>query len=425
MRTLNYSNIAETLYYKQLANGLRVFILHKKDFQKTYATFTTEYGSIDSSFVVNGNNYEVPDGIAHFLEHKMFEEEKGDVFQDFAKLGGQTNAFTTFNRTTYLFSSTENVRENLEVLLNFVQNPYFTDENVNKEKGIIAQEIKMYQDNPDWRLYFGLLGLMYQESPISKDIAGTVESIQRITKEDLSLCYNTFYHPSNMVLFIVSSWDPIELLAVVENNQTPKKFTSSPDISRNHHHSMQLLTKKKEKTIEIKLAVAIPKLLIGFSDPETGLTGDQYLERELSTLIMLELIFGKGSKVFTELLEAGLIDNDFSFEYQLEKQYGFSTLGGSSKKQVQLLGRIKAELNKAKEDGFDTQMFERVKKKKIGEYLRRLNYPEYIANQFTKYVFNDANLFDMLKVLEEIKLKDINDRLEQFTDFSAVIVNKA
>src|SRR6478672_4091372 len=187
MEKINFDQIQEELYHEKLPNGLNVYILPKKCFNKTFATFTTKYGSVDNTFVPLGKEeyLKVPDGIAHFLEHKLFEKEDGDVFQQFSKQGASANAFTTFTRTAYLFSSTSNVEQNLETLIDFVQEPYFTEKTVEKEKGIIGQEINMYDDNPDWRLFFGLIENLYQEHPVRIDIAGTVESIAPITKDHL------------------------------------------------------------------------------------------------------------------------------------------------------------------------------------------------------------------------------------------------
>ncbi|MFN3367779.1 MAG: EF-P 5-aminopentanol modification-associated protein YfmH, partial [Exiguobacterium mexicanum] len=200
MHKVEFEQLDETLYHEKLENGLEVFILPKKGFSKTFATFTTKYGSIDNHFVPRGEKdaIKVPDGIAHFLEHKMFEKEEGDIFQQFSKQGASANAYTSFTRTAYLFSATGQINENIETLLDFVQEPYFTEQTVEKEKGIIAQEITMYDDQPDWRLYFGIIENMYKNHPVKIDIAGTVDSIQDITAEHLYTCYNTFYHPSNM-----------------------------------------------------------------------------------------------------------------------------------------------------------------------------------------------------------------------------------
>ncbi|WP_317951263.1 EF-P 5-aminopentanol modification-associated protein YfmH, partial [Rossellomorea marisflavi] len=193
MKKITFDQLQENLYYEKMANGLDVYILPKEGFNKTYATFTTKYGSIDNHFAPLGEEelVKVPDGIAHFLEHKLFEKEDGDVFQQFSKQGASANAFTSFTRTAYLFSSTTNVERNLETLIDFVQDPYFTEKTVEKEKGIIGQEITMYDDNPDWRLYFGVIENMYKNHPVKIDIAGTIESITPITKDMLYQCYGT------------------------------------------------------------------------------------------------------------------------------------------------------------------------------------------------------------------------------------------
>ncbi len=228
-----YSTLNEKLYTEVLDNGLTVFILPKREFHKTYGLFSTNYGSIDNEFAYQGEKRKkVPDGIAHFLEHKMFEKKEGDIFQEFGRLGASANAFTSFTKTSYLFSATDHIKDNLLTLLDFVQAPYFTPETVEKEKGIIAQEIQMYQDNPDWQLFFGLLQNLYPKHPLHIDIAGTVNSIDKITADDLYECYQTFYHPSNMILFVVGNIDPQETMSWVKNNQAEKNFTDIREIYR-------------------------------------------------------------------------------------------------------------------------------------------------------------------------------------------------
>jgi predicted Zn-dependent peptidase len=262
-------------------NGLHVYVLPKPGFQKTYATFATKYGSVDNHFRVEGQqSVKVPDGIAHFLEHKMFEEPEGDIFATFSSNGASANAFTSFDQTVYLFSATERIQENLTTLVNFVQHPYFTDENVEKEKGIIGQEINMYEDNPDWRSYFGLIEALYKVHPVHIDIAGTIQSISTITKETLYSCYEAFYHPSNMILFVVGGVDPAEVIELVRNNQAKKDYKPQGEIERIFDDEPTTVAEPRH---EVKLAVSLPKLLFGFKEAEVGLTGEALLRHDLET----------------------------------------------------------------------------------------------------------------------------------------------
>ncbi|KAF6512249.1 peptidase M16 family [Geobacillus stearothermophilus] len=243
-----YETLREELFYEKMDNGLDVYILPKKGFNKTYAVFTTNYGSVDNQFVPLGKTEmkRVPDGIAHFLEHKLFEKEDGDVFQQFSKQGASANAFTTFTRTAYLFSSTDNVEKNLETLIDFVQSPYFSNKTVEKEKGIIGQEIRMYDDNPDWRVYFGAIESMYHNHPVKIDIAGTVESIAQITKELLYECYETFYHPSNMLLFVVGPVDEQKIMQQIRDNQAKKSFPQAPEVKRFAYEEPSAVAERKK-----------------------------------------------------------------------------------------------------------------------------------------------------------------------------------
>ena len=268
----------EELYYEKLANGLKVYILPKKGFNKTFCTFTTNYGSVDNTFIpLDGSEFtQVPDGIAHFLEHKLFEKEDGDVFQEFSKQGASANAFTSFTRTAYLFSSTSNVANNLETLINFVQEPYFTEKTVEKEKGIIGQEITMYDDNPDWRLYFGLIDNMYVNHPVKIDIAGTIESISHITKDMLYECYNTFYHPSNMLLFIVGPVDPEEYMAHIKENQEKKDYTNHSKIQRKFASEPEHVNKEKQV---LKMNVHTSKCLIGIKGIDVEQSGKEMMKQ--------------------------------------------------------------------------------------------------------------------------------------------------
>ncbi|WP_141433479.1 EF-P 5-aminopentanol modification-associated protein YfmH [Bacillus sp. 03113] len=413
MEKVNFDQLQEELYHEKLENGLEVYILPKKGFNKTFATFTTKYGSIDNRFVPLGESEfkEVPDGIAHFLEHKLFEKEEGDVFQNFSKQGASANAFTSFTRTAYLFSSTSNVEMNLETLINFVQEPYFSEKTVEKEKGIIGQEITMYDDNPDWRLYFGLIQNMYKNHPVKIDIAGTISSIANITKDLLYECYHTFYHPSNMLLFIVGPVDVDHIMKLVKENQTKKPFEKQAEIKRQFDE--EPLEAAEQKQV-LKMNVHSSKCLVGLKALDVNQSGDEMLKNELTINILLDLLFGKSSDNYHKLFSDGLIDETFSFDYTQEQGFGFAMVGGDTSNPDLLAETIKQMLMKGKEAEFSQESLERAKKKKIGAFLRAVNSPEYIANQFTRYAFNDMNLFDVVPTIEQITLEDLKAATHTF-----------
>ncbi|MDU4696246.1 MULTISPECIES: EF-P 5-aminopentanol modification-associated protein YfmH [Paenibacillus] len=421
METIRYDALQETLYRETMENGLQVYVLPKPGFQKTYATFSTKYGSIDNHFRVEGQeDISVPDGIAHFLEHKMFEEPQGDIFATFASQGASANAFTSFDQTVYLFSATENIPANLETLVNFVQHPYFTDQNVEKEKGIIGQEIGMYRDNPDWRVYFGLIEAMYKVHPVHIDIAGTVESIGTITKETLYTCYNAFYHPSNMLLFVVGGVDPEEVFKLVRDNQAKKDYKPQGTIDRLFETEPQEVSEKRR---ESRLPVSQPKCLFGFKETRLGFTGEELLRRDLATKLALDLLFGASTKLYQKLYDLDLISDSFGHEYNSNPNYAFSAIGGDTKDPDRMLAVIKEETEALLASGFRQEDFERARKKKIGGYLRMLNSPENIAHEFTRYNFRGGDLFAVLPIYESLTLEDINARLREHIDWEQLAVS--
>ncbi|HSU79503.1 MAG TPA: pitrilysin family protein [Candidatus Angelobacter sp.] len=412
MEHMRFDQLDETVYQTRLENGLTVCLVPKPEFNKTYATFTTNYGSIDSTFKpLNQTEWKtVPDGIAHFLEHKMFEKPGGgDVFQDFSAQGAQTNAFTSFTRTAYLFSSTSNVEANLKTLLDMVQTPGFTDQTVEKEKGIIGQEIRMYNDNADWRVFFGLIENMYKKHPVKVDIAGTIESISEITTELLMDCYRTFYHPSNMLVFVIGPFDPEAILTLIEDNQKAKDYTDKQPVERQYPEETGHVN--KEKTV-LKMAVNTPKCMMGFKEGTVHRKGQDMMKHELSVSLLLELMFGKGTDTFQELLDEGLIDDSFSFDYTEEQEFAFSAIGGNTKDPDQLTARVLDIVKTFKAKPLDQASLDRARKKRIGSLLKSLNSPEFIANQFTRYFFNEMNLFDSVPTLEQLTIEDLTGVLQ-------------
>lgn len=414
MKKIEFAQLKEVLYYEKMNNGLQVYLLPKEGFNKTFATFTTKYGSIDNEFVpLNKNEYKhVPDGIAHFLEHKLFEKEDGDVFQQFSKQGASANAFTTFNRTAYLFSSTSNVEKNLETLIDMVQSPYFTEKTVEKEKGIIGQEITMYDDNPDWRLYFGVIENMYHHHPVKIDIAGTIESISHITDKLLYECYHTFYHPSNMIIFVVGPIDPEKTMSMIRENQEKKDYKEMPEIKRRFEEEPSHVAEKKRV---LRMNVQTPKCLVGVKACDVNQSGQEMLKNELTINILLDILFGKSSENYFDLYNEGLIDETFSYDYTQEESFGFSMVGGDSEKPDVLAERLQKIMLEAKNgQHLSEAALERTKKKKIGGFLRQLNSPDFIANQFTRYSFNEMNLFDVVPTLEEITYNDLKTSAAHF-----------
>jgi len=413
METIGYAQLDERIYFDRLDNGLEVYILPKKGFHKKYATFTTKYGSVDNRFVPYGQKdfLRVPDGIAHFLEHKLFEKEDGDVFQKFVEQGAQANAFTSFTRTAYLFSCTENFRQNLTTLLDFVQEPYFSEKTVEKEKGIIGQEIRMYDDNPDWRLYFGSIGNLYHYHPVRIDIAGTIESIAKIDKDLLYTCYNTFYHPSNMLLFVVGSVDPEETLDLVKENQGRKSFRDRPGIRRQFEKEPPAVARQKQI---VHMDVQTPKCMVGIKGILHDGPKENRLKTELSVQLLLDFLFSRSSPDFQKLYEEGLIDDSFLYDYTQEEGFSFVLAGGDTENPDRLASEIQDLFLKAKETReWNSERLERTKRNKIGAFLRALNSPEFIANQFTRYHFNSMDLFQVIPLLESIGPGDVEAAARQ------------
>ncbi|MCJ8006331.1 EF-P 5-aminopentanol modification-associated protein YfmH [Lederbergia wuyishanensis] len=422
MKTIEFEQINETLYHEKLDNGLQVYILPKTGFNKTFATFTTNYGSIDHQFKPLGKDeyIRVPDGIAHFLEHKMFEKEDGDVFQKFSKQGASANAFTSFTRTAYLFSSTNEVEKNLITLIDMVQEPYFTEKSVEKEKGIIGQEIRMYDDNPDWRLFFGTIENMYHHHPVKIDIAGTVESISHITADLLYECYHTFYHPSNMLLFVVGPVNPDEIMNLIRSNQAKKQYSDAPEIQRYFEEEPETVNNKKQ---ELKMNVQTPKCYVGIKSKKVHQQGREMLKHELALNMALEILFGKSSNNYEELITSGLIDDTFQYDITFEQGFGFGYVGSDTNDPDTLSGRLQAILLEAKNGQYlSDEALQRIKKKRIGGFLRSMNSPEFIANQFTRYTFNGMNLFDTVSVLEELDFDYVKEAAKQFIEENRITV---
>lgn len=404
--------LKEEVYYEKLENGLDVYFMPKHGFTKKYAVLATNYGSNELEFIPIGENKKirVNEGIAHFLEHKMFEQpDGGNAFDKFSKWGANANAFTNFTMTAYLFSATDNFYESLEHLIDYVQTPYFTDENVEKEKGIIEQEIKMYDDDPEWNVYFNTLKALYVNYPVRIDIAGTVDSIYKITKEELYKCYNTFYNPGNMALFVVGDLDKNKVMDVVKkvNHYDVEKLSTK--IERFYPEEPDNVNQKE---IVATFPVSMPMFNIAFKDNNVGIKGNELLRKEIVTEILTDMIFKRGSKLFEDLYMKGLINDNFGGGFSSQIDYGFTILGGDSKDPRKVKEIILEYIEKYKIEGLDKKEFERTKKKKIGNFLKYFDSVNFIANNFITYKFKDINLLDYLDVLKDVTFEEISERLK-------------
>ena len=386
-------------------SGFKIFVYPKENYSSAYAVFGTKYGSIDTCFRVEGNEEftTVPEGIAHFLEHKLFESEELDAFARYAKTGASANAYTSFDKTCYLFQCSGNFEKSLEILLDFVSNPYFTEQTVQKEQGIIGQEIKMYQDEPGWESLFALLRAMYHNHPVRIDIAGTVESISHITAELLYECYETFYNPANMALAVVGNVTVEQVLEIADRMLKPKE---SRKIERKFQIEPETVV---EDTIVRNLAVSMPIFAIGYKEKIT--TPNRTLKETLESNILLDIIGGKTSKLYEEMLTDGLINTTFDIEYFEGFGYSAHIFNGESTEPEKVRERINKEIEKMKKQGVDKETFDRIKKKHYGGFIMNFNDIDSLANALIGGYFNGDGLYDQLEVLESITLEDINNRL--------------
>ncbi|MDW3908979.1 pitrilysin family protein [Staphylococcus saprophyticus] len=423
MRENYYEQIDERVFEAELNNGLKLFIIPKKGFQKTFVTYTTKFGSLDNKFKPHGSDtfVTVPDGVAHFLEHKLFEndDDSEDLFTAFAEDNAQVNAFTSFDRTSYLFSATDHVERNIKRLLTMVESPYFTKETVDKEKGIIAEEIKMYQEQPGYKLMFNTLKAMYDTHPIRVDIAGSVESVYEITKDDLYLCYETFYHPSNMVLFVVGDVDVANIYDVVATHENQRDKEAQPQIVRDP--LIEKATVNESKVTET-MKLQSPRLMLGFkNNPLVDEPDASFVKRDLEMTLFYEMLFGEETDFYQSLLNEDLIDETFGYQFVLEPTYSFSVITSATQYPDKLKALLLTEIENNQGQLNDEEAFSLLKKQFIGEFISGLNSPEYIANQYTKLYFEGVSLFDLLEIVESITLESVNETSKMCLNLEQVV----
>ena len=418
IREVKSDRVGDRYYEVKHPSGLRIFVYPKEQNNSTYAVFGTRYGSVDTTFKRSdeADACTVPAGIAHYLEHKLFESEDGDAFARYAKTGANANAYTSFDVTCYLFSCTENVYESLEILLDFVQSPYFTEQTVQKEQGIIGQEIRMYDDDPQWRVMFNLLEALYHKHPVKVDIAGTVESIAQITPELLYRCYHTFYNLNNMVLCVAGN---VELNKVLDLCDRMLKPSKPVEIERIFEEAPREVVKTR---VEQKLSVVTPLFQLGFKENAVS----RRTTKELAeTEILLELMASDASPLFRRLLDAGLInESSFGYEYFEGPGYASVIFSGESKDPDRVAEEIRAETERLRRDGIDPEAFQRAKKALYGRNIAALNSVDNIANSMAVFAFAGRELYSYIDELANAKLDSVQKRLEEALDpaYSALSV---
>ena len=401
MNKREYPHLGETVFERQLPNGLQVWVIPKRGFAKTYAFLATNYGSIDTAYRYQGQDMTSPAGVAHYLEHKMFDLPEGNAMQMFAKTGASPNAFTSYNMTAYYFVATDEVEENLKNLLHFVYTPYFTDESVEKERGIIAQEIRMYEDSADSRGFELLAEAMYENHPLRIPIAGSVESIQNITAQTLYDCHKAFYDPANMILCVVGDVDPVQIMTLAENN-TPESSQGAPE---RNYGAQEALTPVKPR-IEAQMEVSMPTFTLGFKSrvPKKGF--DSFKEEIIGELAA-EMLAGESSELYSRLYDGGLIDADFSIGYESLPGAAFLSADGDSRDPEAVLQALLDEAKRLVSEGLDETLFQRLKKSAIGRRMRDLDSFESICYRICAYYFENCDYLSFPGIYQSVTLSDV------------------
>ena len=407
IETFKNTLLNEKYYYTKHPSGLKIYICPKKDFNTSYAIIGTKYGSINRTFKLGDEIVETPAGIAHFLEHKLFECKEGDAFTLFSKTGATANAYTSFEKTAYLFSCSENFKESLKILMNFVQEPYFTEQGIAKERGIIEQEIKMYDDSPDWKAEINLLSSIYKNHPVRYDIAGSVESISHITTDLMNKCYEAFYRLSNMTLCLSGNFDRNDILDFLDKliiNKTHSKKVENifPDEPNEINSEISIQ----------KMPIINPLFSIGFKhNAKENITCEEVLKYEF----ILKLISLNSGDLYSKLLDKGLIStNNLMCEFFHGPYYSSSIFSGVFKNPNEVFKIIKDEVSSLSEK-ISNNVFERTKKCLYADIVSIFDSPSLISNQLLSVDFLGFSIFDMINTISDLSLDDVKSFMKNFS----------
>ncbi|MCI2056091.1 MAG: insulinase family protein [Oscillibacter sp.] len=406
MKETFYERIGESALREVLPNGLMVCVVPKPDFANKYAFFATRYGGMDVRFQKDGAWLNTPAGIAHYLEHKMFDTKEGNALQELAKNGAEPNAFTSNAMTGYYFDSTDHFEENLKILLSFVSIPYFTDESVAKEQGIIGQEIRMIEDNPDWQIYNRMMHAMYQNNAGRISVAGSIESIKEITAQTLYDCHKAFYTPSNMILTVVGDVDPVHIVDLARS-VLPRE--GGAVIPRDYGEEPAAVGEKETTT---KMEVSCPQFLVGYKCTPAQ-DGEDFLRRQLLGDFACDLLLGESSPLYLRLYEQGLINGTFGSSFEMLPGMAYLYAGGDSKDAKTVVAEIQKEVDRVIREGLDEAYYQQVRRASFGSMLRDLNSFENIAVSLTEGYFHGYDTLRFPQVFDTIEKEDVTAFLKE------------
>lgn len=405
----------ETLLKKRYDNGLTVYILPKKDYTKKHVYMATEYGALYNEFEENGQVVKMPLGMAHFLEHKIFEAKNQSIFDTFEKLGASVNAYTNFFSTCYTFSTVHHFDEALMQLIKLIQSIDISHDSVEKEKPIICRELMMYEDQPQWQAFKNMLTGLYHHHPVKYDVGGTLESVNSITKENIEKAYKSFYTPDRMIIFVIGDVNPDKVYEVVENGLS-EEFMNRPKAPK------IILPYEPQHVVrsyyEEKRGVKMPLFYLGIKDKVFYNDPKKRLTKGIVSKILADLLFGRGSEFYEKHYSSGAINSTFACDYAYGRTFGYTAISAEIKNPEDLKGLIQLEIEEKKVNGMSEADFLRIKRKMIGRHLSSFNSTQYIASTFMSYYMKDIELFDYLETLENITFDQVKARFQEHYDLN-------
>lgn len=419
IEVIENKELGEVVSKKVLSNGIEVYICQKRGFKKKIGMFGTKYGSIHNDFIdiTTGKRTNVPDGIAHFLEHKLFEQEGSNALDLFSKEGISSNAYTSFDHTVYYFETIDKFEKALGMLIKLVKTPYFTEENVQKEQGIIGQEISMYDDDPNFNVYFNTLRAMYVNHPVRIDIAGTIDSISHIDKDVLYTCYNTFYNPNNMFIVIVGDVEVENTINIIEESlKLYKKNDISEKVTK---FGVDEPVNIAQKRLEKDMGLYMPQISIGYK--LVPVQKEEIIKREEIADIASKMFFSRSSKFFEEEYNKGNINDNIEFMYEGSKEFSHVIISTLSSKPEEIEKDIFEYINKLKDEEIDLKLFENIKRSKIGQNIVASENLNSSYRRIIDSILHDSKLFYDIEVLNTITIKDIKDFLNDLDHTKAVV----